>query len=439
MESLFDWSWTDVRTLLHTPIVQWQLAILASGGLLAFGFGPWLQKQLQPAVHPKAVSDGLRRTAMRTGMLATVPLILWLWLLVGSTVLRHWKKVPTEILHYGILLAGALTMIRMGVFVLRHSFSPGSKLKAWEGLLTFTIWGIVALHILGWLPTVTDALDEYAISFGSVRLSLFTVTSFVLSMALLLLLALWLANAVQARIMRSELFDLTAKVALAKLANFLLVTAAIFVAILTAGIDLTTLTVFGGALGVGLGLGLQRTVSSFVSGFILVFENSVRPGDIIAVGNTYGKVQSLNARYVVVRTGDGLDILIPNEELTSAQITNWSYQDRQIRVRLPIQISYDDEPEAALTILDRVARAHPRVLKEPAPELNLLEFADSGINLELGIWIGDPEQGVKDVRTELYLQIWREFKAAGITIPFPQREVRIVDPGAEAARRYVGT
>lgn len=440
MESLFDAStWTAVHAALHSPTANWELFVLASGLLVAFWLGPRLQSKLQPVVQPGFVHDGLRRTAVRTGMLATTPLILWLWLLIGSTIIRHARHVRPEILHYAILLAGALTLIRMGVFVLRHRFSPGSKLKAWEGVLTYTIWGIVALHILGWLPVINDALDDYAFSVGSMRLSLFTVTSFVLSVGVLLLLALWTAQAVQARIMRSQALDLNAKMALAKLAHFFLILAAVMIAVVAAGIDLTALTVFGGALGVGLGLGLQRIVSSYVSGFILVFENSVRPGDLITLHDTLGTVQAMNARYVVVRTGDGLDILIPNEELVTSHITSWSYADRNVRLRLPVQVSYNDDPEAALAVLDRVARTHPRVLRDPPPELNLMEFADSGINLELGVWVADPEQGVKSVRTELYLQIWRAFQAAGITIPFPQREVTLLDPKAGAARQFGGT
>lgn len=439
MESFFNpLTWGAVHAALHSPTAKWELLVLATGLAIAFWLGPRLQRQLQPTVQPGVVNDGLRRTAVRTGMLATTPLILWLWLLVGSTTLRHARHTRPEILHYAILLAGALTLIRMGVFVFRHTFSPGSKLKAWEGLFTYTIWGIVALHILGWLPIINDALDDYAIAFGSMRLSLFSVASFVLSAGVLLLLALWIAKAVQARIMRSQALDLNAKMALAKLAHFFLILAAVLIAIVAAGIDLTALTVFGGALGVGLGLGLQRIVSSFVSGFILVFENSVRPGDLITVHDTVGTVQAMNARYVVVRTGDGLDILIPNEELITAQITSWSYADRNVRLRLAVQVSYDDDPEAALAILDRVARAHPRVLRDPPPELNVLEFADSGINLELGVWVADPEHGIKSVRTELYLQILRAFQAVGITIPFPRREISLVDGQGEAGRRFAG-
>ncbi len=422
----------SLDALLHAPAFHWQVGVILSGILFAYLVGRHLNLKLQHAVYPGALPDGPVRTAVRTGILATIPMILWLWLLMGSAILRRWQGIPTDVLHYAILLAGALMLIRMGVFVLRHSFSPGSKLKRWEGVLTATIWGIVALHILGWLPLVAAVLDENAVQIGSVRLSAYTVASFFFSIGLLLLLALWIAGAVNARIMRSDLLDLSAKVAVAKLSKFLLLTAAVLVAVITAGIDLTALTVFGGALGVGLGLGLQRVVSSFVSGFILVFENSLRPGDMISLGETSGVVRSLNARYVAVTTPDGLDILIPNEELTSSRLTSWCYEDRKVRVRLSVQIGYDDDPEKAMAILRQIAQAHHRVLREPGPEAAIVEFAESGIQLELAVWLEDPTQGMKDMRSELYLQIWKRFRAAGITIPYPHRQI-IVSEAASTA------
>jgi small-conductance mechanosensitive channel len=196
---------------------------------------------------------------------------------------------------------------------------------------------------------------------------------------------------------------------------------------MAAGIDITAFAVFGGALGVGLGLGLQRVVSNFVSGFILVFEGSIRPGDIISFQDTYGTVKSLHTRHVVIRTRDGLDILVPNENLLTSDITNWSYAgDRKIRLRLPVQISYNDDPAQAMQRLDSLARAHALVLQDPPPQTFLLGFGDNGVNLELRVWIDDPDIRGK-IRTEMYLEIWDDFHAAGISFPFPQRDVYIKD------------
>lgn len=420
----------EVLAYLSSPATWWEIGVILSGLVAALVLGQIIQSRLQPVIQP-GVMQGLRRMAMRTGFLATVPLVWWLWLVIGNLVLRHWLQITPQFLRYVILLVGALTLIRMGVFVLRHSFSPGSRLKAWEGVLTVTIWSIVALHLLGWLPLVEQALDEYALVLGNTRISLYTVVSFVLSIALLVLAALWIASAFSARLMRSQALEDNMKLALGKLAKFLLLTLAVIIAMVTAGIDLTALAVFGGALGVGLGLGMQRIVSNFVSGIILSFEGSIRPGDVINTGNTFGVVKALHARHIVVRNRDGMDILIPNENLLTTEITNWSYEDRNIRFRLPIQISYNDDPEQALAIMEQAARETERVLSDPPPASRLMGFGESGIDLELRLWVNDPENGVNNVRSDVYRRIWRAFKEAGITIPFPQRDIHLkAVPGA---------
>jgi small-conductance mechanosensitive channel len=368
---------------------------------------------------------GLGRTAMRTGILALIPLLWWLALLATSAWLRHHGQ-PTDVMRLAVVLVGALALIRMGVFVLRHSFSPGSKLKAWEWSLTVTIWGLVALHVLGLLPVVIEVLDDYAVTLGSTRISLYTVTTFVLSIALLSLVALWLTNGIQALLRRSDSLDESFKLVLSKLARFLLLMLAVVVAMTTAGIDLTAFAVFGGALGVGVGLGLQRIVSNFVSGIILAFEGSIRPGDVVSVGNTFGVIRGLHARHIEVRDRDGKDILIPNETLLTSEIVNWSYGDRNVRFRLPVQISYQNDPETAMSIMEQAARETDRVLTDPPPAARLMGFGDNGINLELRLWVNDPENGVNNVRSDTYLRIWRAFRAHGISIPYPQRDVRLI-------------
>ena len=176
---------------------------------------------------------------------------------------------------------------------------------------------------------------------------------------------------------------------------------------------------------VGLGFGLQRIASNFISGFILVFDRSIRPGDVISINDKFGWVQELRARYIVVRDRDGVETLIPNENLITTEVINWSYSDKQVRIKLPVQISYEDDPEAAMDILARAAQGSARVLQNPPPAPRLLGFGDSGIDLELRVWIRDPQQGVNNVRSELNIAIWKGFKAAGITIPYPQQDLYV--------------
>jgi small-conductance mechanosensitive channel len=434
LESIID----TAHALLADSATWWQLVIVASGFLLALFIGHFLQRRLQPIVRPGTVT-GIGRTAMRTGILALIPLIWWLLLLMAKAWM-HSHGHANEIMKVAVELVGALALIRMGVFVLRHSFSPGSKLKAWEWTLTVTIWVLVALHVLGLLPVVEEILDDYAVVLGKSRISLYTVTSFVLSIALLSLVGLWLTNGIQSLLKRSEAFDDSVKIVLSKVTRFLFLTLAVIVAMITAGIDLTALAVFGGALGVGLGLGLQRIVGNFVSGIVLALEKSIHPGDVISVGNSFGVVQGLHARHIVVRNRDGHDILIPNETLFTTEIINWSYGDRNVRFHLPVQISYDDDPETAMALMERAARETDRVLTDPAPVAQLMGFGDNGIQLELRLWVVDPEKGVTNVRSDTYLRIWRAFKAAGMTIPYPQRDVRLLSkPAAPAVPRSAGT
>src|SRR3972149_2008780 len=209
------------------------------------------------------------------------------------------------------------------------------------------------------------------LNFGKVRISLLNIVSFVLSIAIMLLVALWLANTIRNRVRRSHILEDSMKIALSQLGRIALLTPAGLMAMMMAGIDITAFAIFGGALGVGLGLGLQRVVSNFVSGFILVFEGSIRPGDVISFGNTFGTVRALHTRHIVIRTRDGMDILVPNENLMTSDITNWSYEgDRRIRLRLPVQIGYNDDPEQVVARLERIALEHGRVLKDPAPDLH---------------------------------------------------------------------
>jgi len=408
-----------------------QVLLLLVGLVVAWAASRLLRSPLENASRPGAIT-GAPRMALRSGALVVMPLVLWVWLFV-SVILSRRLELAFDLLRPAMLLAGALVLVRIGVFILRHSLSPGSRLKAWEGTLSVAIWLLLVLHILGWLPTIGQILDEYAVELGKVRLSLLTVASFIFSIAIMLFVALGVSNALHWRIMNSQVLDDSLKITLTKLAKFFLLAGALLLALMAAGIDITALAVFGGALGVGIGFGLQRVVSNFVSGVILGFEGSIRPGDVITTGQTVGIVQTLRARHVVIHTFDGLDILVPNESLLTSEITNWSYGDRNVRLKLPVQISYSDDPDKAIALLEEVARSHPRVLASPSPTGVLVAFGDNGINLELHVWIGDPERSKIGFISELNRSIWKSFKESGITIPFPQRDVHLIGAGPAAS------
>ncbi len=414
----------------QSPGFWWQVGVL----LLAAGGALLVHRTLGQSLDEQQTGSqefDLRRITVRSLQRLLFPISMLLGVFAGRALLGHMGH-EIKLLNLAVPLLTSLASIRMAVYFLRKTFRPGPAMKAWEGLISTSAWIIVALHLLGWLPFVLEAMDSLALEVGKVRISLLETLKLVLAVALTWLLALWLARLVETRLTRSTYVNPGMQVALVKLSKVLLLTLASLVALEAAGIDLTALTVFGGALGVGLGFGLQRIASNFISGFIVLFDRSIRPGDVITIGDKFGWVQELHARYIVVRDRDGVERLIPNESLIINEVINWSYTDRNVRLKIPVSISYGDDPEQAMALLIQAAQGVSRVLEEPAPVARLLSFGDNGIELELRVWINDPQQGLMNVRSDVNVRIWRLFKDAGITIPFPQRDLHLRGPWPEA-------
>ena len=318
-----------------------------------------------------------------------------------------------------------LAAVRILVFLLRVAAGPGGGTKGMELFASGVLWMGCAFYLIGWLPAVGEVLDGIAFNMGEIRISLLGVAKFLVFSVLLVLTAMALSRLVEGRLSVKQGLDSGVRIGLVKLIRYSLVGIAVLVALSAAGLDLTTLTVIGGTLGVGIGFGLQKVASNLVSGFLILFDRSIRPGDVISIGDSYGWVEKINARYLVVRDHSGVDTLIPNEQLITTEVINWSYGDRHIRLKLPVQISYDDDPELAMKLLLGASKVNERVIADPAPAARLMGFGDNGIGLELRVWIEDPELGVANVRSDINLAIWRAFKAHGITIPFPQRDLHV--------------
>ncbi|MEW5944168.1 MAG: mechanosensitive ion channel domain-containing protein, partial [Pseudomonadota bacterium] len=282
------------------------------------------------------------------------------------------------------------------------------------------------LHITGLLPEILDVLDSFGFRMGKVRISLLLILQGLVAIAATLLIAMWLGRILESRLMRTEQMDMNLRVILSKLVRALLIFVGVLIALPVAGIDLTVLSVFGGALGVGLGFGLQKIASNYVSGFIILADRSIRLGDVVTIDNRHGVISRLGTRYTVVRAMDGTEALIPNETLVTSTVVNHSFSNREVLARLTLQISYQSPLEAAMTIMADAARAQPRVLRKPEPQAILKSFADNGIELELNFWIADPEEGAGSLKSAIQLEIWREFQRAGIGIPYPQRDIRII-------------
>ena len=197
------------------------------------------------------------------------------------------------------------------------------------------------------------------------------------------------------------------------------------IALTTVGLDLSSFALLGGAVGVGIGFGLQKVVSNLVSGLILLLDRSIKPGDVIEIDGTYGWINSLRARYASVITRDGKEHLIPNEDLITSKVVNWSFSDKNVRVRVPIGISYDSDPREAIELCLEAARAAPRVLNDPEPRCLVIAFGEHSVKLQLRFWIEDPSNGVGNVRSEVLLAVWDQFQKAGIEIPYPQQDIHV--------------
>lgn len=408
---------------IQNPEFAWQLLVLVLAA-----FGAWLVHRViyvslfreQEGRVERRLHEFTRKSLRRI----LFPLSMLVGVFVGRAVLEPFGY-PVAVLDIAVPLLLSLAAIRMLVYLLRKGFTPGPAVKAWENLIGTSIWILVALHLLGWLPYVLRALDDFAFTLGATRISLLAVVKLALLIALLWVIAFWLSALIERRMTGAAHVSPGLRVAVSKVSKVVLVALALLIALDAVGIDLTALTVFGGALGVGIGFGLQRIASNFISGFIVLFDRSIKPGDVISVGDKFGWVSELRARYIVVRDRDGVETLIPNETLITTEVINWSYSDRDVRIKIPVSISYGDDPEQAMAIMLEAAHVSPRIKDDPEPVCRLMEFGDNGILLELRVWILDPENGVNGVRSDVNLDIWRRFKAAGITIPFPQRDVYI--------------
>ncbi|WP_305965875.1 mechanosensitive ion channel family protein [Marinobacter salsuginis] len=371
-----------------------------------------------------ADSQGVRHLTQRAIQRLAFPVSMLVLVLLGRVLLAALNQAYWA-LDLAVPLLISFAVIRTLVYMLRKGMRSGPLVKASENVISTFIWLVVGLHLVGLLPGLLEAMDSLAFSVGELRISLLAVVKLILLMGLVLVVAIWLSGIIDRRLTQLPYLSAGAAVGFSKVAKLVLITVAALSVLNLVGIDLTALAVFGGALGVGLGFGLQRIASNFISGFILVFDRSICPGDVISIGEKFGWVVALHARYVVVRNRDGVDTLIPNENLITTEVINWSYSDPNVRLKIPVSVSYSDDVERAMAIILDIAREHPRVIADPEPVCRLTMFGDHGIHLEARVWVADPQAGFGSVSSDINLAIWRRFKQEGITIPFPQQDVYI--------------
>ena len=404
---------------LQNPVILWQVGAL----LLSIGLAWWLSRLIQPSLqsrkkHWRIGVGGLSR--------ALFPVLALGFLLLCRYALKDWQHVNLLILATPLLTA--MTIVRVSIYLLRNAFHQGSWLDRSEQLVSATIWIGVALYVTGVLPDLINSLDAITVSLGKTKLSVWMMLQGLFTVVVTLVIALWIGRIFESRLMDDDALDFNLRVVLSRFIRAALIVIGVLIALPMVGIDLTVLSVFGGALGVGLGLGLQRLASNYVSGFVVLLDRSVRIGDMIIVEKHAGVVSRITARYTVVRALDGTEAIVPNEILTNTTVFNLSLTDNAVRQAINVTVAYATDVEATLQLMEDIARANSRVLTEPAPQAFLTDFGDNGIALELGFWIADPDQGRQNIRSELNLAMWREFKQRGIEIPFPQRQVHLLNP-----------
>ena len=365
----------------------------------------------------KIATDGLVRIIS--------PIIILVVLFFSKIYLDTFQS--TQFLHIAISLVNALIIIRLGVYFIRYLIKPRPWIRALENTIATLVWIIVALYLFGLLSPIGDSLAQIEFSFGDNSFSLLLVLQVIFGSALAVLFAVTIGQFIENRLMKVDQLDMNARVMLNKILKITLYVIAVVVALSSIGLDLTFLSIFGGAFGVGLAFGMQKIASNYVCGFIILLDKSIHIGDILMVGEHYGVVTLIRSRYTVLRKLDGIEVIIPNETLISENIINHTLSDRKSRISIDVQISYKSSVDKAFEILLNSAKNESRVLNDPKPTVFLMKFADSGIDLMLSFYIVDPEEGSWGLKSDIYREIWDEFQKNGIEIPYPYRTVEIIN------------
>tara|TARA_R110001599_G_scaffold91286_41_gene239798 strand:- start:509 stop:1849 length:1341 start_codon:yes stop_codon:yes gene_type:complete len=294
-------------------------------------------------------------------------------------------------------------------------------------LVTWGLWIYATLYFLNVVDDVSRFLDAVALSIGDFRLSLLTVITALVVIGIFFSVARIVSQASAATIRKNEDISPSMQVLAVKGVQLTLYGVAFFMGVKAVGVDLTGLAVLSGAIGVGLGFGLQKVVSNLVSGIIILIDKSIKPGDVISLGDTFGWIQTLGARYASVVTRDGKEYLIPNEDLITGQVVNWSHSNDFVRLDIYFGTAYNDDPHIVRKLAIDAAKGVERVLSFKAPVCHIVGFGDSSVDYILRFWIKDPTEGLANIRGNVYLALWDAFKSNGISIPFPQREVTMLD------------
>ncbi len=350
------------------------------------------------------------------------PLLLLLFAYLCKALLVG--LLPLAVFKVAIPVLLSLALIRLGAKVLQAAFKNALWVRALERTISWLAWIAVVLWLSGLLPVILEELDDIKWKIGGTTMSVRTMLEGALTAGVVILITLWISSAIESRLLRSAKGgELSLRKAVSNATRVVLVFVGLLLALSSAGIDLTALSVLGGAIGVGVGFGLQKLVASYISGFVMLAERSVRIGDSVRVDNFEGCVTDIKARYTVVRALSGRESIVPNEMFINNRIENLSFTDLAVLQTTVVSVAYDSDVELVMRLLNDAALAQDRVLREPAPGVNLTNFGVDGLEFTLNYWMTDPENGQQNLRSRINLEILKSLRENGIEIPFPQRVV----------------
>jgi small-conductance mechanosensitive channel len=392
---------------------------LAIAWLVGAKAGPRLSHWWEQRAGTRAEGIGPRMCAILRYLVAA--LLLEIVLQLGE-----WPPLAS-------LILGVPAAVAVGLFV--WNLVRGLHLPSWMASVLVGFVGVAVLaDAVGGLAPIRQALDRVGFNAGSYRISVLSVLTVIVTLIAIYAIVRLITRVMGHSIKRMTSLDATQQLLAQKLANVAVVVVAFFIGIDLLGIDLTALAVFSGAFGLAVGFGLQKTFGNLIAGIILLMDRSIKPGDVIVVGDSFGHVTKIGVRAVSIVTRDGKEHLIPNENLMTQEVENWSYSSRDVRVHVPVGVAYDCDLALAQKLMIQAAGESKRVLESPAPRVWLRAFGESSVDHEILVWIGDPEGGVGNVQSEILNRLWVLFQENGISIPFPQRDIRIKEwPGVPPA------
>ncbi|MDB6178762.1 mechanosensitive ion channel [Paracoccus sp. Z330] len=418
-QGLMERVWMFLETML-VPSRMYQLPAIAGLVLLS-----WLSARLLSPLLTRWLRsrDNWPKWRLRLGLLIDHRLTLIIFTVLSWAIVLVLREVTYSFRSQVIALAATIAAAWVGIYFVVRIISN----RFLRRIVSWAAWVWVTLFLLGLTDPFAAFLESVALTLGDFRLSLLTVLKALAITGLMIAAARALSRVIATRLARNEDISPTMRVLTAKLSQVVLFTVAIISGLKAVGFDLTGLAVFSGAVGVGLGFGLQKVVSNLVSGVIILLDKSIKPGDVISLGDTFGWIEELGARYVSVVTRDGKEYLIPNEDLVTGQVVNWSHTNNFVRLDLSFGTSYGDDPHQVSEVAISAAMGVKRVLAHRRPVCWITGFGDSSVDYVLRFWIGDAESGLTNVRGQVYLALWDAFKEHRIEIPFPQREVRVLN------------